>query len=345
VLPPPVPGTVLRILGTTDLGAHTVPLRASYGRSGTVAGVVELLDRERERGPAIWLDLGDLVVGNPAYPLTGERPWAQVAGLPIAASVAGNHEFDDGMEAMLAAARRLSFPLLCANVDCGLAPAALLDTGAGPLGVIGLTHPASARFSSAPPLAAGWEERVRELAAGLRRDGARWVVALLHDGVECWPDGSAIATRSDRLEDVAQPWAADVDVILCGHNFGDWVGELAGTPAGEPHLFASSLLLVDVADAPVVRGVFRVPPVMPAERSPAVEAVEAAAARIVGQTREAWLSRTARPGAGDLTRRRERWRGAGRRPRLIDPMDPELAEEQEHLDRTYAAYDCCASSR
>jgi hypothetical protein len=85
VLPPRLPGTVVRILATTDLGAHTVPLRTSWGRSGTVAGVVELLDRERERGPAIWLDVGDLVVGNPAYPLTGERPWAEVADLPIAA--------------------------------------------------------------------------------------------------------------------------------------------------------------------------------------------------------------------------------------------------------------------
>jgi 2',3'-cyclic-nucleotide 2'-phosphodiesterase (5'-nucleotidase family) len=97
----------------------TVPLRASYGESGTCAGVVELLEREREGRPAIWLDVGDLVVGSPAYALLGERPWADVAGLPISA---GNHEFDDGVDALLEAARALSFPMLCANVDVGLPP-------------------------------------------------------------------------------------------------------------------------------------------------------------------------------------------------------------------------------
>ena len=43
-LPPALPGTALRILATTDLGAATVPYRTSWGESGTPAGVVALLD-------------------------------------------------------------------------------------------------------------------------------------------------------------------------------------------------------------------------------------------------------------------------------------------------------------
>jgi 2',3'-cyclic-nucleotide 2'-phosphodiesterase (5'-nucleotidase family) len=125
-LPPALPGTEARILATTDLGANAVPLPTSYGTSGTLAGIVELLDRERELQPTLWLDVGDLVVGNPSHPLLGERPWADVADLPIAAAAAGNHEFDDGVDALLEAARRLSFPLLCANVDVGLPPSTLL---------------------------------------------------------------------------------------------------------------------------------------------------------------------------------------------------------------------------
>ena len=108
-LPPALPGTEARILATTDLGANAVPLPTSYGTSGTLAGIVELLDREREREPTLWLDVGDLVVGNPSHPLLGERPWADVADLPIAAAAAGNHEFDDGVDALLQAAGRLSF--------------------------------------------------------------------------------------------------------------------------------------------------------------------------------------------------------------------------------------------
>jgi hypothetical protein len=73
-LPRRLPGTRARILATTDLGAMAVPMPTSYGTSGTLAGLVELLDRERERQPALWLDVGDLVVGNPSHPLLGEGP-------------------------------------------------------------------------------------------------------------------------------------------------------------------------------------------------------------------------------------------------------------------------------
>jgi 2',3'-cyclic-nucleotide 2'-phosphodiesterase (5'-nucleotidase family) len=290
-LPPALDGTALRILATSDLGATTVPLRTSYGEGGTCAGVAWLLDAERERQPTIWLDLGDLVVGTAAYPLLGERPWSEVADLPIAAAAVGNHEFDDGLDALLAAVPRLSFPLLCANVDIGLPGSTLVDTTAGPVGVIGLTHPASDRLSNAPPIG-DWHARVGELARTLRSDGARWVVALLHDGVEWWPSGEEIAIRSDRLEAVAQPWAGEVDLICAGHNFGSWVGALAGTPTVEPHLFAASVGVVDLFPEPVVRGVHRVPPVQPATPTPATEAIDAAAGRIVAELSEAWVTRT-----------------------------------------------------
>jgi 2',3'-cyclic-nucleotide 2'-phosphodiesterase (5'-nucleotidase family) len=95
-LPPPArPGTALRVLATTDLAGSLVPVPTSYGEGGTCAGVAELLERERERQPTVWLDAGDFTVG-PAFPLLGERPWADMAELPIAAAAAGNHEFDDG---------------------------------------------------------------------------------------------------------------------------------------------------------------------------------------------------------------------------------------------------------
>ena len=298
-LPAAVPGTTLRILATTDLGAATVPLRASYGETGTCEGIVQLLERERARQETLWFDLGDLVVGNPAYPLLGERPWADVVDLPIAVTVAGNHEFDDGLEALHEAARSLSYPMLCANVEIGLPPTATLETAAGPVGVIGLTHPDSARFSSAPGLISGWPERVVTLARDLRAAGARWVVALLHDGVDWWPSddlaGAPVGTRTERLEEVARPWAAEVDLILGGHDFAAWTGELAGTPAGEPHLFANSVLVVDLADRPVVRGVFRVPALRPAHPSPAVAAIDAAGARVVGELSARWLTRTGAP--------------------------------------------------
>jgi 2',3'-cyclic-nucleotide 2'-phosphodiesterase (5'-nucleotidase family) len=299
VLPPAQPGTRLRILATTDLAAALIPVPTSYGESGTCAGVAELLEVERGRQPTVWLDAGDFTVG-PAYPLLGTRPWADMAELPITAAAAGNHEFDDGVPALLAATRSLPFPLLCANVDVGLPASALVETGAGPLGVIGLTHPNVHRLSSAPPPAGDWPERVGPLARELRGQGARWVVAILHDGVDWWPSldpgGSPTRARSERLAGVARPWAAEVDLIIGGHVPDAWVGELAGTPAGHAHVFAASVVAIDLPDQegsqPVVRGWFPVPATRPRRPTPASEALDAAAANVVGESRHTWLSRT-----------------------------------------------------
>jgi hypothetical protein len=108
-----------------------------------------------------------------------------VAELPVAA---GNHEFDDGVPALLAAAALLPYPLLCANADVGLPASAIVETGAGPLGVVGLTHPHVDRLTKAPAPAGDWPRRVGPLARELRSEGARWVVAILHDGVDWWPN-------------------------------------------------------------------------------------------------------------------------------------------------------------
>jgi 2',3'-cyclic-nucleotide 2'-phosphodiesterase (5'-nucleotidase family) len=265
--------TEVRIISSSDLGATVVPLPASFGEFGTCAGIERML--EASEVPAVWFDLGDLVVGSPATPLLGERPWSEVADLPIAAAAAGNHEFDDGLDALHEAVPRLRFPLLCANADAGLPATTIVATDAGGIGIVGLTNPQIHLSSRGPRPVDDW--RVAELARELRADGARWVVALLHDGVEWWPSGDAIATRAERLEALVRPWAADVDVILGGHNFGAWTGTLAGTPAGQPYLFASSVVITDLGDGVVVRGVERVTPTRPRERTAAVAAIDEAA--------------------------------------------------------------------
>jgi len=292
-------GTALRVLATTDLAAELVPRRVSWGESGTCAGVAELLNIERERQPTVWLDAGDLTVG-PAAPLLGERPWRDMAELPIDAAAAGNHELDDGVPALLEAARGLPFPLLCANLDVGLSASALVETTAGALGVIGLTHPHVHQLTEAPPPADDWAERVAPLARELRGQGARWVVAVLHDGVDWWPNlepgGPATRARAERLDGIARPWAGAVDLVVGGHVPDGWMGELAGTPAGHAHVFADSVLVVDLPDQrgarAVVRGWFPVPAVRPRRATAATEALEAAAGNVVGESRHTWLSRT-----------------------------------------------------
>ncbi|MZE75659.1 metallophosphoesterase [Streptomyces xinghaiensis] len=294
-----MPGTVLRILATGDLAATVVPARTGYGRGGTCAGIAGILEHERRRQPAVWLDTGDLAMG-PAASLPGVRPWEVVAGLPVSAAAAGNHEFDDGVSVLRERARRLPFPLLCANADAGLPGCAVVDTGAGPIGVIGLTHPHSHRLSRAPRPRDDWQHAVPRLAHRLRQQGARWTVALLHDGAAWWPrpgggDGSVLGTRPDRLADLSRPWAESVDLVLGGHTLGPWSGRLHGTPAGHSHPFAASVLVVDVPAppaTPVVRGNRLVPPLRAHPTAPTARAGEDAAARVVGHSPHTWLTRS-----------------------------------------------------
>nr|WP_161556630.1 metallophosphoesterase [Micromonospora acroterricola] len=296
-LPTARPGTAVRILATTDLGAAFVPLRTSFGTAGTCAGLADLLEREREAQATIWLDAGDLAVG-PVQPLLGRRPWQELAHLPIDAAAAGNHEFDEGVPALRAAAGLLPYPVLCANVDVGLPASTIIETAGGPVGVIGLTHPFSHRFAAAPPPLDGWPHRVAELSADLRADGARWVVVLLHDGVDWWPqqpDAAVVGARTERLTTLTEPWITSVDLVLGGHTPASWIGTLGGVPFGHPHIFAASVLVVDLpsnggrAD---VRGVHPAPVRRPQHRDPAVRALDAAAANVLGQSRHTWLSRT-----------------------------------------------------
>jgi hypothetical protein len=125
-------------------------------------------------------------------------------------------------------------------------------------------------------------------------------VAVLLDGVDWWPNlepgGPPTLARAERLADVARPWAGAVDLVVGGHVPDGWMGALAGTPAGHAHVFADSVLVVDLpgqrGKRAVVRGWFRVPAVRPPRPTAATEALEAAAANVVGESRHTWLSRT-----------------------------------------------------
>ncbi len=294
-LPPRATGTAVRVLATNDLLSTVVPLPTSYGLGGSIAGVSQLLDGESERGPALWLDSGDLSAG-PAWPLLGRKVWDELGSVPLSAAVAGNHEFDEGTDALADAAGRLPWPLLCADREAGLPGSAILDTPAGGVGVVGITHPDSNLLSAAPPLRPDATARITELIRRQRRAGARWVIALVHDGVTWWPQppgaASPIACRADGLRGAVAGWAPEVDAVLGGHTLGAWTGRLNGTPAGHAHPFAASVLPVDLCAGGrvAVHPPARVPPVTPAAPSPARQAILAAARRPVARTDRAWTS-------------------------------------------------------
>ncbi|ATU95082.1 metallophosphoesterase [Phyllobacterium zundukense] len=294
-LPERAPGTAIRLLATGDLLGTIIPLPATYGIGGSVHGVAQLLDQERERGAALWLDSGDLTVGG-RLSLWGGNTLDDIASLPIAASAVGNHDLDEGTANLAQSAAQLSFPVLCSDREIGLPGHAVIETEAGAVGVVGITHPKLEAFSSAPGLPSDWLDRIHSNIEALRQAGARWILALLHDGVTWWPFADSfrpIQSRSNYLERVCAPWARSVDVVLSGHTLAAWTGSLHGVPAGQAHAMAGSVLPVDLLEpgGAVVHSPVRVPSVQPPRPTPASIAIQAAGRKVVGHSAKTWLSR------------------------------------------------------
>lgn len=294
-LPPPAPGTKLRILATNDLLGTVLPLPATYGDGGSIAGVIDLLNGQRESLPAIWLDSGDLTVGG-ASGVFGHQALHELGSLPIAAAAAGNHDLDDGPKILARFASSLSFPLLCADRDIGLPATTVIETPDGSVGAVGITHPFAHLFTQAPPDAKDWSQLIGAHADELRRAGARWVIALLHDGATWWPTekpAAPVQTRAEALAETTAGWADKVDAILCGHSLCAWTGALHGTPAGQAHAFAASVLPIDLRahETAMIHQPVRVPPVRPASLTATMTAIDAAAGRLVGESADSWSSR------------------------------------------------------
>jgi hypothetical protein len=173
----------------------------------------------------------------------------------------GNHEFDWGAGHLLEQAPRLGFPLLCANADVGLPGTAVIPTPAGDVGFVGLTAPGTSlrpRFGVGPDAGpAGAEpkadadltEAVATAAARLRRQGADFVVALLHDGVYVsGTPAEGLAVDPARFVALCRPWARRVDAIVAGHTIvARWIGRVEGTPVLQPWAFGAEVGVLELS--------------------------------------------------------------------------------------------------
>ncbi len=142
--------------------------------------------------------------------------------------VPGNHEFDFGKAVFLQRMKEATFPLYCANLrdaDGASLPAfkdrAMLDVGGVRIGLTGLAYEQSARMSSPEDLKfASTFATTKEQAAALRREGADFVVAVLHCN-----RGDALALQS----------TGAANLMLTGHThdlFVNFTGDCAITESG-----------------------------------------------------------------------------------------------------------------
>lgn len=239
----------LRIVCTNDFLSSFSPLPTSYGRLPGAEALRRTVERLREGQPTIWADAGDFSNGGSLSATSGAAlSFRAVDELGIEVATLGNHEFDLGRGYVEDECAALRFPVVCANVDVGLPAATLVETDAGPVGFIGLTHPQVAAFTPHAPAADPDLARiVSHHAQELRRAGAIAVVVLFHFGVN-WavaPDGTHLPDPTPVLE-ITAPWRHCVDAIVLGHTLGRWADVVDGVPYAQPWAFGAEVGVIDL---------------------------------------------------------------------------------------------------
>ncbi|PJJ58092.1 2',3'-cyclic-nucleotide 2'-phosphodiesterase/3'-nucleotidase [Mumia flava] len=243
------PTATTTLLATTDLHgqvrhfdyAADAPYADALGHGIGLAKVASVVDGVRaETSVAMVLDAGDLLQGG----ALDAADSARVAGTeqpthPVAAAMnligydavaLGNHDLDDGVDALQAFARQLEAPILAGNVRAEPTGERLLGAvllrdvvveAARPpvrVGVVGLTTAARVVVAHAAERGLRIDDPVAEAPALVdeaRDRGADVVVVLIHSGVE-HDDAEAAAGENVALRLARE--VAGVDVVVAGHS-------------------------------------------------------------------------------------------------------------------------------
>jgi 5'-nucleotidase len=114
--------TVITILHTNDTHSQIDPLPKSdpvYAGKGGVARRATLVKRVRKENPnTLLIDGGDVFQGTPYFNFyKGEVEYKAMSEIGYDAGTLGNHEFDNGVDALAAAIKFARFDLVSSNYD------------------------------------------------------------------------------------------------------------------------------------------------------------------------------------------------------------------------------------
>ena len=113
--------TVITILHTNDTHSQIDPLPANdaYAGKGGVARRATLVKRIRKENPnTLLIDAGDVLQGTPYFNFyKGEVEYKAMSAIGYDVGTLGNHEFDNGVEALAAALKFANFDIVSANYD------------------------------------------------------------------------------------------------------------------------------------------------------------------------------------------------------------------------------------
>jgi 5'-nucleotidase len=122
LLEPGAAETLITILHTNDTHSQIDPVAANdklYPGKGGVARRATLVKRVRKENPnTLLIDAGDVFQGTPYFNFyKGEVEYKAMSEIGYDVGTLGNHEFDNGVEALAAALKFARFDLVSANYD------------------------------------------------------------------------------------------------------------------------------------------------------------------------------------------------------------------------------------
>lgn len=112
----------ITILHTNDTHSHVEPFSGDHSQfpdKGGVARRYSLIQQIRKENPhTLLLDAGDMFQGTPFFNFYGgELELKLMSKLGYDAATIGNHEFDNGIDGLLAPLPHANFPLISSNYD------------------------------------------------------------------------------------------------------------------------------------------------------------------------------------------------------------------------------------
>lgn len=115
-------GKHITILHTNDVHSHIDPFPKNHSEFPNLGGLARratLVDTIRKENPnTLLFDAGDIFQGTPYFNFYGgELEFKLMSTLKYDAATIGNHDFDNGLEGLLAQTPHAEFDLLSANYD------------------------------------------------------------------------------------------------------------------------------------------------------------------------------------------------------------------------------------
>jgi len=215
------------IVHTNDTHSQILPVAKQAFRDANRGGIarreVLLNELRKQEKSLLLLDAGDFSQGTPFYnTFKGEVEVKMMNLLKYDAVALGNHEFDNGAEALAKILKRARFRVLCANYDVTnsplkgiVRPYTIIKRNGAKIGIIGVGINPDGLISEKnfggivylDPI-----ETVNRIAAQLKESkGCDVVIVLSHLGIE-------YDAREQKTDDcMLAAKSRDIDVIIGGH--------------------------------------------------------------------------------------------------------------------------------